>query len=239
MSVDVVILAGGRGTRLRPYTTILPKPLLPIGDRPVLEILLRQLARGGFGRVTLAVGHLAELLEAYFGDGSRFDIEIEYAREDGPLGTAGPLAHIPLEGEHLLVLNGDLLTTLDFRALVDHHVASPSVATVAITERNVPIQFGVVRVDEGSRTIAGYDEKPTLSYDVSMGVYAFDRRVLELIPAEGPLDFPTLVGLMLEQGWAVDAYRSQDYWLDIGNPEDYDRALEDGPDLLDRLLPGA
>lgn len=233
--IEVVILAGGRGTRLAPYTTVLPKPLMPIQEMPVLEILLRRLAAAGFRRVHLAVGYLAELIEAYFGDGSRFGVEILYAREYEPLGTAGPLRRLEVQTDHLLVMNGDLFTSLDFRTLVDAHLASGASATVAVLRREVPIDFGVIRLD-GSR-IVGFEEKPVLSYEVSMGIYAFDRRVIELIPAAGPFDFPQLVLALLERGWEVHGYHSDDFWLDIGRREDYELAQQRFEELAPTLLP--
>jgi NDP-sugar pyrophosphorylase family protein len=232
---DVVLLAGGTGTRLRPYTTVLPKPLMPVGDMPVLEILLRRLAAAGFVRVNLAVGHLAELIEAYFGDGSRFGVELVYWREDEPLGTAGPIAQMGLDGDRVLVMNGDLLTTLDFSSLLDEHRSSGATATIAVLSREVPIDFGVVHLD--GDTVASFEEKPVLSYNVSMGVYVFDRRVVELIPRGERYDFPDLLGAVLEHGWPVHAYRSGDFWLDIGRPEDYKLALDSFADVRDKLLP--
>jgi NDP-sugar pyrophosphorylase family protein len=232
---DVVVLAGGTGTRLRPYTTVLPKPLMPVGDMPVLEILLRRLARAGLPRVNLAVGHLAELIEAYFGDGKRFGVELVYWREDEPLGTAGPIARMELDSERVLVMNGDLLTTLDFAPLLDEHSSSGAAATIAVLAREVPVDFGVVRL-EGD-TVAGFEEKPVLSYNVSMGVYAFERRVVELIPSGEHFDFPDLLGAVLAQGWPVHAYRSGDFWLDIGRPEDYELANEKFAGLRDQILP--
>jgi NDP-sugar pyrophosphorylase family protein len=233
--MDVVLLAGGTGTRLRPYTTILPKPLMPIGDMPVLEILVRRLAAAGFERANLAVGHLAELIEAFFGDGTRLGIELVYWREDEPLGTAGPLAEMELGAERVLVMNGDLLTTLDFRELVDGHLASGAAATLAIRSREVPIDFGVVHVD-GDR-VAAFEEKPVLTHDVSMGVYVFERRVVELIPRRLRFDFPELLGAVLDRGWPVHAHRSTDFWLDIGRIEDYELAVERFEDLREALLP--
>jgi NDP-sugar pyrophosphorylase family protein len=232
---DVVVLAGGTGTRLRPYTTVLPKPLMPIGDMPVLEILLRRLSAAGFGRVNLAVGHLAELIEAYFGDGSRFGVELVYWREDDPLGTAGPIALMGLEGERVLVMNGDLLTTLDFAPLLDEHQSSGAAATIAVLSREVPIDFGVVHLD--GATVASFEEKPVLNSNVSMGVYVFEQRVVELIPARERYDFPDLLQAVLERGWPVHAYRSNDFWLDIGRPEDYELAIDKFADLRDELLP--
>jgi len=232
---DVVLLAGGTGTRLRPYTTVLPKPLMPVGDMPVLEILLRRLAAAGLVRVNLAVGHLAELIEAYFGDGSRFGVELVYWREDEPLGTAGPIAQMGLDGDRVLVMNGDLLTTLDFSSLLDEHRSSGATATIAVLSREVPIDFGVVHLD--GDTVASFEEKPVLSYNVSMGVYVFERRVVELIPSGERYDFPDLLGAVLEHGWPVHAYRSGDFWLDIGRPEDYKLALDSFADVRDKLLP--
>jgi NDP-sugar pyrophosphorylase family protein len=233
--MDVVLLAGGTGTRLRPYTTILPKPLMPIGDMPVLEILLRRLAAAGFGRVNLAVGHLAELIEAYFGDGARYGIELIYWRETEPLGTAGPLAEMDLGLGRVLVMNGDLLTTLSFTALVDAHIASGAAATLAVLAREVPIDFGVVHVD--GDTVAAFEEKPVITYDVSMGVYVFERHVVDLIPHGVKYDFPELLEAVLKRSWEVHAHRSRDFWLDIGRIDDYELALEQFESLRDSLLP--
>lgn len=234
-SIDVIVLAGGRGTRLAPYTTVLPKPLMPIGEMPVLEILLRRLAAAGFKRVHLAVGYLAELIEAYFRDGERFGVQLEYVREDEPLGTAGPLAELKDPAERLLVMNGDLFTALDFRALVAFHESNGATATIATLEREVAIEFGVIGRD-GTR-ILGYDEKPTISYDVSMGVYVFEREVVELIPRGKQFDFPDVVHALLERGAPVAAYRSSDFWLDIGRREDYELAQERFGELRGQLLP--
>lgn len=234
-SIDVIVLAGGRGTRLAPYTTVLPKPLMPIREMPVLEILLRRLRAAGFTRVHLAVGYLAELIEAYFRDGERFGIELRYLREDQPLGTAGPLAELESDAEHLLVMNGDLFTALDFGKLVDYHLERGATATIATLEREVPIEFGVIRLDQD--TIVGFDEKPTLTYDVSMGVYAFEREVAKLIPPGERFDFPDLVLSLLRDGKDVAAYRSKDFWLDIGRREDYELAQERFDELAHELLP--
>jgi NDP-mannose synthase len=234
---DVVVLAGGTGTRLRPYTTVLPKPLMPVGDMPVLEILLRRLAAAGLARVNLAVGHLAELIEAYFGDGTRFGVELVYWREDEPLGTAGPIARMELSSERVLVMNGDLLTTLDFAMLLDEHHASGASATIAVLGREVPIDFGVVRLDGDA--VAAFEEKPVLSYNVSMGVYVFERQVVGMIPSGQHYDFPDLLQAALKRGETVHAYRSSDFWLDIGRPEDYELANERFAELREELLPPA
>jgi NDP-mannose synthase len=232
--MDIVVLAGGTGTRLRPYTTVLPKPLMPVGDMPVLEILLRRLVAAGFTRVNLAVGHLAELIEAYFGDGRRFGLELVYWRESEPLGTAGPLAEMKLS-DRVLVMNGDLLTTLEFAGLVDGHLASAAAATLAVRSREVPIDFGVVHVKGDA--VSAFEEKPVITYDVSMGVYVFEQRVVDLIPHAVHYDFPDLLAAVLERDWPVHAHRSTDFWLDIGRVEDYELALDQFEGLRDALLP--
>lgn len=208
---------------------------MPIREMPVLEILLRRLAAAGFTRVHLAVGYLAELIEAYFRDGERFGVELTYLREDKPLGTAGPLAELQSDSEHLLVMNGDLFTALDFQRLVDYHLERGASATIATLRREVPIEFGVLRLDEDM--LVGFDEKPTLTYDVSMGVYVFEREVVELVPAGVRFDFPDLVLALLARGKPVAAYRSTDFWLDIGRREDYELAQERFDELAHELLP--
>jgi NDP-sugar pyrophosphorylase family protein len=235
--MDVVVLAGGRGTRLRPYTAVLPKPLMPVGEMPVLEILLRRLAAAGFGRANLAVGHLGELIEAYFGDGGRFGIELRYWRESEPLGTAGPLSQMELGADRLLVMNGDLLTTLAFSELVDAHERSGADATLAVLARELPMEFGVVHVDDGR--VVAFEEKPIVTHDVSMGVYVFEPSVLELIPRGTRFDFPDLVAALLERGRPIHAHRASAFWLDIGRVEDYELANERFPELRDALLPRA
>lgn len=179
--IRTVILAGGKGTRLRPYTVVLPKPLVPVGDMPVMEILVRQLAAQGFRRVTVAVGHLAELIQTFFGDGSKWGLKIDYSIEDRALGTIGPLKLIGGLAGDFLVMNGDLLTDLDFRRLVAFHRSRKAALTVASYWRNVKVDFGVLRANEHGHVI-GFDEKPRIGYLVSMGVYVLNERVLGLIP---------------------------------------------------------
>lgn len=231
---EVVILAGGRGTRLAPYTTVLPKPLMPVGDMPVLEILLRRLAARDFRRVHLAVGYLAGLIEAYFGDGRKLGIEIEYVREDEPLGTAGPLAAIDTDARELLVMNGDLLTTLDFRRLLDRHAESGAAATIAVRRREITLEFGIVEVADGF--VGGFREKPVLEHDVSMGVYVFDADVVDLVPRGQHFDFPELLQALLDRGRPVAVHRSEDFWVDIGRHEDYELALARFEELRPALL---
>lgn len=232
-----VVLAGGRGTRLRPFTTSLPKPLVPIGDEmPVLEIVLRQLAYRGFVRITLAIGHLGTLIQAVVGDGSQWGLEVDYATEDEPLGTMGPVVRmLDRLPEHFLVLNGDVLTDLDFGEMFDRHAGSGAPLTIATYERTVAIDFGVLRV-EGDRVI-GFEEKPTLAYTVSMGVYGLSRSTLTPFGAEQPFGFDDLVLALLATGRNPVTCRHEGYWLDIGRPEDYDRANADFLRLRQELLP--
>jgi NDP-mannose synthase len=226
----VVILAGGKGTRLKPYTTALPKPLMPVGEYPILDILLRQLGSQGFKRITLAVGHLAGLIQAYFKQGKDWGVELDYAYETTPLGTAGPIAKLPREERALLVLNGDLLTTLDFAQLVRYHYENRAVATIGSKRRTEAVQFGVIEKDAAG-LITQFREKPNLDYLVSMGIYVFSPAVREYIPRSQKFDFPDLVQRLIENKQRVLAYESDAYWLDIGRPDDYQQANEDFPNM--------
>lgn len=223
--MKTVILAGGKGTRLAPYTTIFPKPLVPIGDRPILEIIIRQLARQGLGDILLSVGHLGELIEAYFQNGHRNipGLQLEYFREKQPLGTAGSLAMIPGLDETFLVMNGDILTTLNYPALIRHHREHRSALTIAMHQKDVKIDLGVLETNETGE-LTSYQEKPLYSFRVSMGIYVYEPHVLQYIPKGQYFDFPDLVRLLLNKGERIAGYPSQDYWLDIGRREDYELA---------------
>jgi NDP-sugar pyrophosphorylase family protein len=218
-----VIMAGGKGARLAPYTTVFPKPLMPLGETPILEIVLHQLVRDGFEQVTLAVGHLAELIEAYFGDGSRVGIRLSYARERDPLGTAGPLALMTGLDEPFLMMNGDVLTTLDYGAFLDGHVAAGADVSVSTFTRTQTVDFGVVETDGGGR-ITGYIEKPESEYLVSMGVNAVSPVVLERLTPSERLDFPDLVLRLIGAGRLVRSVPFEGYWLDIGRHDDFEQA---------------
>ena len=233
--MKAVILAGGKGTRLKPYTAVFPKPLVPIGDIPILEVVIRQLRSCGFTEVIMAVGHLAELLMAYFGDGSRFGIRIEYSREVTPLGTVGPLAQIAGLDDTFLVMNGDVLTTLDYTNLIHYHRERGGIATVATHKRSVRIDLGVVETN-GADELTGYVEKPSYHYRVSMGVYVFEPSILPFISAGERLDFPDLVLRLLGAGQKVVAYPFEGYWLDIGRPDDYEQAAEEFTRLRHEFL---
>ena len=224
-----VILAGGKGQRLRPYTTVLPKPLMPIGDMPILEVVLRQLAAAGFTRVTMAVGHLGELLQAFFGDGKRLGLAIDYSFEARPLGTVGPLTLIPsLRAEReFLVMNGDVLTTLDYSRLIARHRESGAAVTIATYRREVRIDFGVIESDSQSNLLTGYVEKPSFDYRVSMGIYCFDAKVLDGLQPDTYCDFPDLIQRLLAAGQRVASYPFDGYWLDMGRPDDYATAIDE------------
>ena len=232
-----VILAGGKGTRLRPYTTSIPKPLVPIGDDcAILEIVLRQLARDDFRRITIAIGHLGELIRAYVGNGEKWGLDVDYATEDRPLGTMGPVvAVLDRLPEQFLVLNGDILTDLSYAALLDAHAASDAPLTIATYRRQVDVDFGVLTVEGGK--VVGFVEKPRLDYEVSMGVYAVSRSTLTDYPVGEPLGFDRLVLDLLAKGRNPASYSFDGYWLDIGRPEDYDRANAEFARLRSVLLP--
>jgi NDP-sugar pyrophosphorylase family protein len=225
--MKVIILAGGKGRRLNPYTVVLPKPLMPVGDFPILEILLRQLKGSNLVDITLAVGHLGNLIEAYFGDGSKWGIKIRYSFEDQPLGTVGPLKLLDDLDQTFMVMNGDLLTTLNYLDLIEYHQEQNVIATVGAQTRWVDIDFGVIQKSKDNDKMKNYIEKPRLSYLVSMGIYVFEPQVLEFIPKEKKFDFPDLMQLLLKKDRKVAIYQSEDFWLDIGRPDDYQRAVEE------------
>lgn len=222
-----VVLCGGQGARLRPYTTVLPKPLMPIGDRPILEIVLDSLQRAGIRKATLCVGHLAELIKAVIGDGERHGLEVSYTVEDKPLGTIGPLAFVEDLEEDFLVLNGDVLTDLDPMALFRAHLEMDSDLTVSTFEREVHVDFGVLTGADGSARVTSFIEKPTHRYQVSMGVYAMNRRVLGHFEPGQPFGFDQLVLALLAAGRPVNRVIHRGEWLDIGRLEDYEAAQSD------------
>ena len=224
--MKAVILTGGKGSRLAPYTGVLPKPLMPLGDMPVLEVIIRQLKRAGVSDIILAAGHLAYLLRAFFEDGERFGVRIRYSIESEPLGTAGPLAVVPNLQDTFITMNGDVLTTLDYTGLVKFHKQQQALATIAMHQRNVRIDYGVIHCD-GRYRVVDYVEKPDHQYSVSMGIYIFEPRVLEYIEPDRYLDFPDLIRILLDNNEPVVAYPYRGYWLDIGRPDDYERAARE------------
>lgn len=227
------------GTRLAPFTTVLPKPLMPIGDRAILDVVLRQLGGYGFTELTIAVGYLAHLIRAVFGDGSQHGVEIDYHVEDEPLGTAGPLKAVDGLDGTFLAMNGDILTTLDFRTLFDCHRESRNVLTVATHRRTVRSEYGVLDVIDGPgsvQRVTGYEEKPEVPYIVSMGIYVVEPEALEHVPKGTRFDIPDLVLALLAAGKPVGSYPFDGYWLDIGRHDDYAQALDDADTMLPQLL---
>lgn len=225
--MKAIIMAGGKGTRLYPYSAILPKPLMPLGDMPVLELLLRQLRHAGVDEAFLAVNHLRHLIEAFFGDGSRIGIKLRYSVEDVPLGTAGPIAPILDQlGDDFIITNGDLLTTLDIGAMVRFHKETGADATVGVYPREVKIDFGLVEVDEAMR-MTGYLEKPVYKHLVSMGIYMIKAdRVRKFVEVGKYLDMPNLLRSIMDNGGEVRCFQKDCFWLDIGRPDDFARAQE-------------
>jgi NDP-mannose synthase len=229
------ILAGGMGTRLAPYTTVLPKPLVPVGQRPILELIIRQLSAAGFNRLDLCVAHLGELIRAYLQESGAIPdgMTIAYNWEDQPLGTAGAIREINPPAEPLLVMNGDILTTIDYADLMRHHVESGAALTVATHSKEVKIDLGVIEAD--GIDIVGYNEKPTLGYQVSMGIYVYGPEAVAHIP-EGRFDFPDLVLALIAAGKRVASYPFDGAWFDVGTPEEHrlaTEAYEEQPDVYD------
>lgn len=229
-----VILAGGKGRRLAPYTTVLPKPLMPIGDMPILEVVVRQLKYYGFTHITFSVGHLANLIQAFFGDGSSLGVKIDYSVEDTPLGTAGPLKLPHDLNDTFLVMNGDILTTLDYRSLIDFHRRSELPATISIYPREVKIDFGVI--ETGDNKLQNYIEKPTYYFTVSMGIYVFEPSVLSFMKDGEYVDIPELILRLKQGGNQVGCYKPECYWLDIGRIDDYEAAVKIFADKKDQFL---
>jgi NDP-sugar pyrophosphorylase family protein len=236
-SMQAVVLAGGEGRRLRPFTWVIPKPLVPVDDMPILEILLRQLARHGFGRVTLAVGYLAALIRAYCGDGTQFGLTIDYLTEDAPLGTAGFLGQLPEgDADRILAVNGDTLTDLDFGAFYRTHDPADA-ASICAYERTIEIDFGVLHFD-GERSLVHYEEKPVLTHHVSMGVNVLSRWAVERYIRPGErLDMPDLLCRMTDDKATVRVVSPDIFWLDLGRPADLERANEVFSAQRARFLP--
>lgn len=229
-----VVLAGGMGTRLRPYTVALPKPLMPVGEYPILEVIVRQLRSHHFERIALAVNHQAELLRAYFGNGERWGLKIDYSLERTALSTMGPLKLVPDLPDHFLVMNGDVLSDLDYGAFLEAHVAQDRLFSISASVRQQHIDYGVLHAS-GDGRLTAFEEKPSTSYLVSMGIYGVSRRVLEWIPEGQPYGFDHLMLRMLEQQRNVAVVPHEGYWLDIGRPDDYQRAVDEWPALSKRL----
>lgn len=235
MSKRAVIMAGGKGTRLHPYTLAVPKPLMPVGDIPILDIVLRQLASHGFDHVTLAVNHQADIIEDYCRDGSRWNIKVDYSLEDRPLSTIGPLRLIKDLPEHFLIMNGDTLTDFDYGAFYDAHCKANNIFTVSYSTRESRLDYGVLQIADGQ--LKGFLEKPVTQHHVCMGINMASRRILELIPANQPYGFDHLMHDLLARQSPASVYGFEGYWLDIGRPNDYKRAMAEFEENKERFLP--
>lgn len=229
-----VILAGGKGTRLRPYTVVLPKPLMPIGDFPILEVIVRQLVQHGFTHITMAVNHQAELIQTFFGDGTKWGIRIDYSMEDKPLSTMAPLKLIKDLPDNFLVMNGDILTDLDFGSFYADHVVKKNIFTISAYQRGVKSEFGVLDLD--GNTLIGFKEKPVIHFDVSMGIYMASKAVIDFIPKDTFYGFDHLMLDLMKAGRKPKVKKFSGYWLDIGRPDDYVQAIEEFETLKGRFL---
>ncbi|MBI3133436.1 MAG: NTP transferase domain-containing protein [Bacteroidetes bacterium] len=230
-----IILAGGMGTRLRPYTVVLPKPLMPVGDYPILEVIIRQLAHFGFNHITLTVNHQADLIRSFFGDGSKWNIKIDYSLEDKPLSTMGPLTLIKDLPENFLVMNGDILTDLDFGQFYQQHVSEKALFTISSAIREQVNLYGVLEKD-AQGNLTRFLEKPKHTFLVSMGVYMLSREVLQYIPQNVSYGFDQLMLQFLEKKKNVAVKPFSGYWLDIGRPDDYMQAIEEFEQMKSAFL---
>jgi NDP-sugar pyrophosphorylase family protein len=226
MSKRAIILAGGMGIRLKPYTIAIPKPLVPVGDMPILEIIIRQLHKYGFTHITITVNHMADIIKAFFGDGSKWQVQIDYALESKPLSTMGPLTMISDLPEDFLIMNGDILTDLDFDAFYHNHVTEKNNFTIASYKRIDKIDYGVLNVDEQNRLIK-FDEKPDYEFLVSMGIYMMNKKVVDYIPENTYFGFNHLMDLLIDRKEFPAIYKYDGYWLDIGRPDDYEKAIQE------------
>jgi NDP-sugar pyrophosphorylase family protein len=234
--VRAVIMAGGRGSRLAPLTTVLPKPLMPLGDRPILDVLIRQLMAAGVERITICVAQTSALIESWVKHQPAYAVPIDFVYEDEPLGTAGALGTIDRPEEIFLALNGDVLTTVDFNALRNHTASSQALVTMGVHERTIDIAYGVVHAREDG-SVVRLEEKPSIHYTVSMGVYAMRPEICDLIESDERIDFPDLLGRALAAGSVVQTLLHDGYWRDIGNRDDYEAAIADFDADASRFLP--
>jgi NDP-sugar pyrophosphorylase family protein len=230
-----IILAGGHGTRLKPYTVVLPKPLMPIGEYPIIEIIVRQLVYYGFTHITMAVNHQADIIKAFFGDGNKWNTKIDYSLEDKPLSTMGPLKIIHDLPDNFLIMNGDILTDLDFCEFYHYHEENENIFTISAYQRIQCSEYGVLEVNSEDRLI-GFKEKPAVTYDVSMGIYMANKRILDYIPEGQLYGFDHLMLDLIKDEKPVFIKRFAGYWLDIGRPDDYLQAIEEFEHLKEHFL---
>ena len=225
LPLSAVVMAGGFGTRLRPLTNNIPKPMLPLGDKPILERTVQQLRRAGIQRLNITTHYLGEKITEHFGDGKDFGVDIEYVKEEQPLGTAGSLSLLKPPQEPLLVMNGDIVTKLDFRALLDYHQEHEADMTVGVKQEEFQIPYGEVEID--GVLITGITEKPIKRYFINAGIYLLNPDVCQLIPSNERYDMPSLIQELISQGRRVASFPIHEYWVDIGKHPDYQKAMND------------
>lgn len=218
--MQAIILAGGKGTRLRPFTFVLPKPLMPVHDRPIMEVIIRQLTAAGVDDIIISVGYLHQLIRAYAGDGSAFGTPIRYSQEEAPKGTAGPIGLVEgLEGDFVLI-NGDTLSNVDFKSMIEYHRENGNDVTIGGYRKDSRVDLGVLELDDDQRLV-DYHEKPTHSYVVSMGIYVFSDRILKEITPGAHIDVPDLLLKLRDKGYTIRTYMHDGMWLDMGRPSDF------------------
>ncbi len=230
-----IILAGGKGTRLRPYTVVFPKPLMPIGDYPILEVIIRQLVQNSFTHITIAVNHQADLIKTFFGDGYKWGIKIDYSLEDKPLSTMAPLKLIKDLPDNFLVMNGDVLTDLNYGEFYEYHIKNKNIFTISSYQREVKSEFGVLELDN-QNNLVGFKEKPIEKYNVSMGIYMVSKKAIEYIPDNTFYGFDHLMLDLIKYKENPIVKPFDGYWLDIGRPDDYEIAIEEFDKLKDKFL---
>lgn len=224
--MQAIILAGGKGIRLKPYTTVLPKPLLPVNGKPIIEIIIRQLAEAGVEEIIVSIGYLGQLLEAYLKDGSQYGIRLDYSREEIPLGTAGPISLIDNLSDEFFVINGDTLCDVDFTSMLQAHRDSGNVATVSAYRKNHMIDLGTLELSDDLQ-ITAYNEKPKINYIVSMGIYVFNSSIKKELEVGVHLDLPDFIMRLRDRNYAVGAYMHSGIWMDMGRPSDFEKIQED------------
>ena len=222
--MNAIVLAGGRGIRLQPYTNVLPKPLLPLDDMSILHVILIQLRNAGFTRITLAIGYKGDMIEQFFGNGCDLDLEIRYSREPRSLGTAGPLSLVSDFNQSTLVMNVDLLTTIDFADLMSYHRSEASLATVVLYRYALNIEFGVAELNVHQRLV-NILEKPRTNYLVNSGIYVLDPEILAYIPVGEYMDMPTVLKKAIDDNKQIQTYQFDGKWLDIGTPDKFNQAV--------------
>lgn len=234
ISKRAIILAGGKGSRLRPYTVVLPKPLMPIGDYPILELVVRQLIKNNFNHITMCVNHQADLIKTFFRDGKRWGIKIDYSQEYEPLGTMGPLKKIHDLPDNFLVMNGDILTNLNFDSFYNDHVRNNEIYTISSFKRSQNVDYGVLKCSKDDYLV-NFKEKPKNHFEVSMGIYMLNKKILDFIPC-GFYGFDSLMNKLIKSKTKVKVKEFSGYWLDIGRPDDYIKAIEDFESMKDMFL---